>query len=69
MIQHVRQLRSVTLDIAYFIHSLLENIYMYFDEVLFSTLWQTKNNRNYLMLHFIVLVHVVIFTSKILFQL
>lgn len=39
MIQHERQLRSVTLDIAYFIHSLLENIYLYSDEVLFYTLW------------------------------
>lgn len=36
-IQLLRQLSSVTLDIAYFIHSSLENIDVYFDQVLFST--------------------------------
>lgn len=36
-IQLLRQLSWVTLDIAYFIHSSLENIDVYFDQVLFST--------------------------------
>lgn len=44
------QLSSVTLDIAYFIHSLLENVDVYFDQAVFSTKCHNLNNNNHFML-------------------